>query len=223
VRVTARTAADGRAVVEVRDSGCGIPPDLLGRIFDPFFTTKSVGTGTGLGLSICHGIVRSLGGEIHVESQVGKGSLFRVLLPPSASAPPSPAPANALAAGSPSARVLVIDDEPLVATAIRRALEPQHQVTCVKTVREATALVERGEAFDAILCDLMLPDVTGMDFYDTLLRTRPDVARRVIFMSGAISTPMAVEFVASVSNRCLEKPFSSDTLRGAVRQAMLGG
>jgi PAS domain S-box-containing protein len=82
VRVVGRTAADGRAVIEVRDTGCGIPADLLGRIFDPFFTTKGAGSGTGLGLSICHGIVRSLGGQIHVESQVGKGSLFRVLLPP---------------------------------------------------------------------------------------------------------------------------------------------
>jgi two-component system cell cycle sensor histidine kinase/response regulator CckA len=224
VRVSARTAADGRAVVEVRDSGCGIPPDLLGRIFDPFFTTKSVGTGTGLGLSICHGIVRSLGGEIHVESQVGRGSLFRVLLPASVATPTSATPANGIAAAPQTGRILVVDDEPLVATAIRRALEPDHQVTCVKTVREAMAMVERSEGFDAILCDLLLPEVTGMDFYDDLLRTRPDVARRVIFMSGAVSsTQRATEFVASVSNRCLEKPFSIDTLRGAVRQTMFGG
>jgi PAS domain S-box-containing protein len=223
VRVTARTTTDGRAVVEVRDTGCGIPADLLGRIFDPFFTTKSVGTGTGLGLSICHGIVRSLGGEIQVESQVGRGTLFRVLLPASPAVPTSLTPANGVAPAGQTGRVLVVDNEPLVCTAIRRALEPEHQVTCVKTVREATALVERGEAFDAILCDLLLPEVTGMDFYDDLLRTRPDVARRVIFMSGLASTPKAVEFVASVSNRCLEKPFSSETLRGAVRQAAFGG
>jgi two-component system cell cycle sensor histidine kinase/response regulator CckA len=223
VRVTARTTADGRAVVEVRDTGCGIPADLLGRIFDPFFTTKSVGTGTGLGLSICHGIVRSLGGEIQVESQVGRGTLFRVLLPASPAVPTSLTPANGVAPAGQTGRVLVVDNEPLVCTAIRRALEPEHQVTCVKNVREATALVERGEAFDAILCDLLLPEVTGMDFYDDLLRTRPDVARRVIFMSGLASTPKAVEFVASVSNRCLEKPFSSETLRGAVRQAAFGG
>jgi two-component system cell cycle sensor histidine kinase/response regulator CckA len=225
VRVSARTASDGRAVVEVRDSGCGIPPDLLGRIFDPFFTTKSVGTGTGLGLSICHGIVRSMGGEIHVESQVGRGSLFRVLLPASVvAAPGSPTPANGVVATHHNGRVLVVEDEPLVATAIRRALEPEHQVTCVKTVREAMAMIERSEGFDAILCDLLLPEVTGMDFYDDLLRTRPDIARRVIFMSGAVaSLPRAIEFVASVSNRCLSKPFSIDTLRGAVKQTMFGG
>jgi PAS domain S-box-containing protein len=224
VRVTGRTAPDGRAVIEVRDTGCGIPADLLGRIFDPFFTTKAVGTGTGLGLSICHGIVRSLGGQIHVESQVGKGSLFRVLLPPAPIELTGNAPANnGVTAGGEHGRILVIDDEPLVATAIRRALQPAHQVTCVKTVREAMALIERGEAFDAILCDLILPEVTGMDFYDDLLRARPDVARRVIFMSGGAFTPKAIEFVASVSNRCLEKPFSPETLRGAVRQTLAGG
>jgi two-component system cell cycle sensor histidine kinase/response regulator CckA len=225
VRVVGRTAADGRAVIEVRDTGCGIPSELLGRIFDPFFTTKGVVSGTGLGLSICHGIVRSLGGQIHVESQVGKGSLFRVLLPP---APPevgtgTSAANNGAAPVGDHGRILVIDDEPLVATAIRRALQSEHQVTCVKTVREAMAMVERGEAFDAILCDLLLPEVTGMDFYDDLLRTRPDVARRVVFMSGGAFTPKAVEFVASVSNRCLEKPFSAETLRGVVQQTISGG
>jgi PAS domain S-box-containing protein len=225
VRVTGRTAADGRAVIEVRDTGCGIPADLLGRIFDPFFTTKSVGSGTGLGLSICHGIVRSLGGQIQVESQVGRGSVFRVILPPAPVEVSSGAVAanNAVAAAGEHGRILVIDDEPLVATAIRRALQPEHQVTCVKTVREGMALVERGEGFDAILCDLILPEVTGMDFYDDLLRTRPDLARRVIFMSGGAFTPKAIEFVASVSNRCLEKPFSAQTLRGAVQQTLAGG
>jgi PAS domain S-box-containing protein len=224
VRVTGRTAADGRAVIEVRDTGCGIPADLLGRIFDPFYTTKSVGSGTGLGLSICHGIVRSLGGQIHVESQVGKGTVFRVLLPPAPTEIMSAAPANngATAAGE-HGRILVIDDEPLVATAIRRALQAEHQVTCVKTAREAMALIDRGEGFDAILCDLILPEVTGMDFYDNLLRTRPDVARRVVFMSGGAFTPKAIEFVASVSNRCLEKPFSAEQLRGAVQQTLSGG
>ncbi len=218
VRVTGKTAPDGRALVEVRDTGCGIPGELLGRIFDPFFTTNTVGGGTGLGLSICHGIVRSLGGEIRVESEVGHGSVFRVFLPPaqveaaasfsSDSAPRRPG------------RILVIDAEPVAATAIRRTLEPEHQATCVASVREGWALIERGEVFDAVLCDLVLPEVTGMDFYDDLLRARPDVARRVIFMSSAPLSRRAEEFVASVSNRCLDRPFAPEILRVAVRQTL---
>ena len=80
IRVRIRSAPP-RVVVEVQDTGCGIPPDLVGRVFEPFFTTKPVGVGTGLGLSICHGIVHSLGGELTFETEVGRGSVFRVALP----------------------------------------------------------------------------------------------------------------------------------------------
>ncbi len=81
IRVVTRTDGADRVVIEVRDSGCGIPPEIRSRLFEPFLTTKPVGKGTGLGLSICHGIVTSLGGEITVESEVGKGSTFRVSIP----------------------------------------------------------------------------------------------------------------------------------------------
>jgi len=81
IRILTREESDGRVLVEVRDTGCGIDAELQGRVFEPFFSTKPVGVGTGLGLSICHGIVSSLGGEIALESQVGRGSTFRVLLP----------------------------------------------------------------------------------------------------------------------------------------------
>jgi signal transduction histidine kinase len=83
IRLVTRVDAEGRAVVEVRDTGCGIKPEHQGRIFEPFFTTKAAGEGTGLGLSICHTIVRALGGDIALESLPGRGTTFRVLLPPS--------------------------------------------------------------------------------------------------------------------------------------------
>jgi PAS domain S-box-containing protein len=221
VRVTGRTGADGRAVIEVRDTGCGIAPEMLGRIFDPFFTTKAVGAGTGLGLAICHGVVRSMGGDILVESVPGVGSVFRVLLPP---APyDRAANSNGVAVTATPSRVLVVDDEPMVAATVRRALEPEYQVICARTAREAAAMIERGEGFDAVVCDLLMPEQSGMDLYDDLLRTRPDVARRVVFMSGGPATPRAVEFVASVSNRCLEKPFTVEAVRAAVRDAIAGG
>jgi C4-dicarboxylate-specific signal transduction histidine kinase len=84
IRVVTKTLQDGNAAVDVEDTGCGVPESLRQRIFDPFFTTKPVGQGTGLGLSICHGIVAAMGGRIELESEVGRGSVFRVVLPPSA-------------------------------------------------------------------------------------------------------------------------------------------
>ena len=88
IRVSLATGPDGQAVVEIRDTGVGIPVEVLGRVFDPFFTTKAVGEGTGLGLSISHNIVSALGGSMEVESVVGRGSLFRVMLPPGAPTAP---------------------------------------------------------------------------------------------------------------------------------------
>jgi signal transduction histidine kinase len=82
LRLITRTLGDGRAIIEVADTGCGIPKEHLERIFDPFFTTKPAGVGTGLGLAICHTIVAELGGEIEVDSEVGRGTTFRVILPP---------------------------------------------------------------------------------------------------------------------------------------------
>jgi signal transduction histidine kinase len=82
VKVVTRTDPDGRAIVEVEDRGVGIPPEVLAHVFEPFFTTKPQGKGAGLGLSICHGIVASLGGHINVDSTPGRGSTFRIVLPP---------------------------------------------------------------------------------------------------------------------------------------------
>jgi two-component system NtrC family sensor kinase len=97
VRVRLRAIA-GRVVIEVQDTGCGIAPEVRDRIFDPFFTTKPVGMGTGLGLSICHGIVTGMGGDITVESEVGRGSTFRITLPIPQASPGKLEPGDAVPA-----------------------------------------------------------------------------------------------------------------------------
>ena len=135
IRIRTRSDGLGRVVVEISDTGRGIPEELRARIFDPFFTTKPVGEGTGLGLSICLGIVRSLGGEILLESEVGRGSTFRVALPAqkeerlsTAIRPIAPGPDSRL-------KLLVVDDEPYICTAIQRLLRREHEVTALTTVR----------------------------------------------------------------------------------------
>jgi PAS domain S-box-containing protein len=212
--IVLRTASAGeRVVIEVQDSGPGMTPPQLARLFEPFFTTKPVGVGTGLGLYICRQIVESMGGSISVDSTPGNGTTFRVELPVGRSAPaeapkdaaPQPRPQGAL-------RILAVDDEVLIGRTLRQALAP-HEVTSLSSGADALARIRTGERFDLILCDLMMPHVTGMDVYEALEREAPDQARRVIFLTGGAFTMRAHAFLDRVPNPRVEKPFQLDALR----------
>jgi len=220
IRVVASTDAKGRVVVEVRDTGNGIPADIIDRIFDPFFTTKPVGIGTGLGLSVCHGIVGSLGGEISAHSPPGGGTTFRVSLPAYA-APPTFDERTTLAPASPRSprpRALIIDDEPFVVQALRRTLETDADVVTVESGRDAIDLLLRDQRFDVILCDLMMPDIGGMDVYEAVRRARPGVEKNFVLMTGGAFTHRARDFVAAVPNRCLDKPIDPEEIRRLVME-----
>jgi PAS domain S-box-containing protein len=222
VNVVASVADDGRVAVEITDTGAGIPEEILPRIFDPFFTTKPVGVGTGLGLSIVHGIVAGMGGEIKVRSEPGQGTIFTVLLPPApaeAAAPAAAALPGAVPAPTPlpagGAKVLVVDDEPLVGRAVGRILSPPHRVTLASSGAEALALLAQ-HGFDVVLCDLMMPGMSGMELHDRLAADAPEVARRMIFLTGGAFTDGARDFLARVPNARIEKPFEPAALRTAV-------
>jgi CheY-like chemotaxis protein len=218
IGIATRSDAAGNVVVEIRDTGSGIPPDVLPRIFDPFFTTKPVGVGTGLGLAICHRIIVSLGGSISVDTRPGKGTQFRITLPRAgAQAAPAAKAAGAEAAQGRRGRVLVIDDEPALCTMIQRILASQHEVVAITRAREALRVLGEGGRFDAILCDLMMPEMTGMELHAELSRLDPEQAGRVIFMTGGAFTQNARTFLDQVKNPTVEKPFTAATLRGAVR------
>jgi len=222
LRLRTSSAADGHAMVEISDTGAGIPRDALPHIFDPFFSTKPVGVGMGLGLSICQSIVSAMGGRIEVQSEVGRGSVFRVLLPAApeneavaAAAPARTAPAQPVGRRG---RVLVIDDEPLVGTSIRHALASEHDVSVTTAARQALDEIQAGDRFDLILCDLMMPELSGVEFYQELSQLAPSQLERVVFLTGGAFTGAAEEFLARVSNPCLEKPFDVPFLVGMVRE-----
>jgi CheY-like chemotaxis protein len=105
------------------------------------------------------------------------------------------------------ARILVVDDEPLVGVAIERFLRPRHDVARVTSASEALGLLDAGERFDVILCDLMMPDVTGMDLHGRLAEARPDQAARMVFMTGGAFTDGARRFLDATRNPTLTKPF----------------
>jgi CheY-like chemotaxis protein len=208
-------------IIEVRDTGRGISPQIRERIFDPFFTTKAAGEGTGLGLWICQGILATLGGQIAVESEEGRGSVFRVTLPAAnIDMPERGTEAQAVEAAGRGGRLLLVDDEPMILGALRRALAPDYQVTSVSDGRRALALLAAGERYDAILCDLMMPEITGMDLFAEVRRLMPDQCERMIFVTGGAFTPRAREFLDRVPNARVEKPIDFQTLRILIRNLL---
>lgn len=222
IRVRLR-AYTGQVVVSIEDTGSGIPEANLSRIFEPFFTTKPVGVGTGLGLPICRSIVRGLGGEISVRSSVGHGSTFTVTLPASeaASAPPHAAPLrHSSIPPARRGRILVVDDEISVARTLRALLQGEHDVTLAQSGAEALRALtnEAQPEFDVILCDLMMPGMSGMDLYERLRQQQPGLETRLVFMTGGVSLDRAREFLATSKNLTFEKPFDFDSLRQTLRR-----
>jgi two-component system, cell cycle sensor histidine kinase and response regulator CckA len=210
-------AHNSRVIVEVTDNGPGIPPHVIGRIFDAFFTTKGVGVGTGLGLAISHRIVSDLGGNLTVESVVGTGTTFRIDLP---IATVQQAPVVVIDAKPTTGRrgkILVVDDEDVVARGVQRILSREHDVV-IKTSAKAALECLVGETFDLILCDLMMPEMTGMDLYQELTTRFPDHLNRIIFMTGGTFTASARQFLTETPKEHLEKPFESSNLRAIARR-----
>jgi PAS domain S-box-containing protein len=218
---TRRSRAGERVVIELADTGSGIPPAIRHKVFDPFFTTKPAGVGTGLGLAICHRIITGMGGEITVASDVGKGTRFSIVLPvaeavAAALQPVVGAPEPARRRG----RILVVDDEKVVATAVRRVLAHDHEVQILTSAQEALRRIGEGERFDLILCDLMMPIMTGVELHSALSRTAPDQAARMVFLTAGAFTARARAFLEEVPNARLDKPFELATLRALVQEQL---
>jgi two-component system NtrC family sensor kinase len=219
-RITVRTYTDdeGFAVAEVIDNGAGIEADRVTRVFDPFFTTKGVSEGTGLGLSICRNIVRDAGGTIDVRSAVGQGTTFTVRLPASTRThAPLATQAPPTAAVGAKARVVVVDDEPLVGRSIRRALR-NHDVEVYSSGQEAIERLCSDAPFDLVFCDLMMPEVSGMEVYAKVAAERPELVSRFVFMTGGAFTAKARDFLKDTAVACLEKPFELRQIRDLVAE-----
>jgi C4-dicarboxylate-specific signal transduction histidine kinase len=216
IEVCAREEGDS-GVIEVRDNGSGISDQVRARLFTPFFTTKPVGEGTGLGLSVCRTLVTGLGGTIDVESTEGAGSTFTVRLPLEPGARAVAAPPRREATGR-ALRVLVVDDEAMLRKLTARALRP-HEVVEAESVDEALEVIGANAAFDAVLCDLMMPRRPGADLYRHLCEHRPALAARCLFVSGGAVTREAETFLQSLPpDRLVLKPFTVEQLRSAVER-----
>ncbi len=218
--ITIQTRAEGSmVVVEVSDTGSGIPPEVMPRIFDAFVTTKPIGVGTGLGLAICHHLVTAMNGRIEVESVVGAGTTFRVFLPPARSGRTQevPVPRPAQTTSGRTCSVLIVEEEPALRRVLERLLAP-HKVTAVTRAPDALSLIRGGERFQLILCDVMMPEMTGMDFHEDLAKTHSALADKIVFMSGGAFTASARSFLERIPNRRLDKPIDTNRLRRLVEE-----
>jgi two-component system, cell cycle sensor histidine kinase and response regulator CckA len=222
--ITVRTRSDarGRPTLAIEDTGCGIAKEHLSRVFDPFFTTKPVGVGTGLGLSIAHRIVRELDGEIQIESVHGEGT--RVLLtlpaaPMAASIAPPLETIPPLSSDRFRARVLVIDDEPAILRAFRRVLF-SHEVSIAAAGLEAMQKLGESAPFDVIFCDVMMPEMSGVEVYQRISERFPGQEHRLVFMTGGAFAEPAAHFIEETSNPKLKKPFTGSSLRALVASMM---
>jgi CheY-like chemotaxis protein len=212
--------AGNYAVLTVTDTGTGMDPLTLKRIFEPFFTTKPADKGTGLGLSVAFGIVRQSDGHISVESELGRGSSFRVYLPrvdetARATAPPSPL--RALPRGKEA--VLVVEDEVMLRKIVRTVLLAQgYRVFDAVGGREALALLASSGPIDLVVTDVILPGMSGREVVEAVRKLRPDVA--VLFISGYADDALIREGVLKSEVGFLQKPFSPSTLAHTVREVL---
>jgi PAS domain S-box-containing protein len=221
--ITVRTLLDkhGRPRLEIQDTGIGIPEEYLRRVFDPFFTTKPVGVGTGLGLSISHRIVSEFGGEIGIESTHQQGTLVWLALEPARAEivgppkdPTAPPPSNR----THTARILIVDDEPAILRALSRVLSG-YQVTRALSGKEALTHIEQSGPFDVVFCDVMMPELSGIDVYERAKQVCPGQEERIVFITGGAFTEHTAKFVDAIDNPKLGKPFEAGEVRALV-QAM---
>jgi len=240
---TAMAANPDRILVRVADNGSGLKEDELLRVFDPFFTTREVGQGTGLGLSVCYGIVREHGGQILAANHHEGGALFTIELPvmtesvvaatAAAAGVPIPAVPPRVAPSSPSyavvpqpeddidrtprrRRALVVDDEESNAALVRRVLSSAgYEVESTTLSRRALVMIER-TAYDAVICDVKMPEFGGQELYGRACQIRPEMSRRFIFITGDIDGEDTREFLDQTRCSYFMKPFNLERLTAAV-------
>lgn len=221
--ISIETSSDENDIfATVTDTGSGIDEKHLNKIFDPFFTTKAAGKGTGLGLAISNSIIKNHGGRIDVKSILGKGTTMTVVLPKFKSPllPKSSESSTPILPIKLSGRFLIIDDESDIRSALVRLLEGCDTLEA-NSGEAAYDILKIDQNFDYILCDMMMPKMSGMDLYEILERELPALTKKMIFITGGAFTERAQLFLERVGDRKLDKPFTFESLRDLILSVKL--
>jgi PAS domain S-box-containing protein len=228
INISAERISNDKVLVRIRDTGCGIPKENIEKIFDPFFTSKTAGEGTGLGLAICHKIITAHGGLLTVTSEVGIGTEFQLTLNCCESKGVSHdqnvikinTQANKSIQASLKSKILILDDEEMIGKVITLLLA-DHETTYFSDATKALEYLDGGDDVDIIICDLMMPGMSGVDFYNTLMK-RGQLHEKIIFMSGGACTPQTQEFIDSLTTPVIYKPFDSSEIKSLVSDILCG-
>ena len=215
--IMVRTRAEaGQAVIEIADTGVGMDEDTQARLFEPFYSTKSQGEGMGLGMSICHGIVRSLDGQLEVDSTLGEGSTFTLTLPLASEVERDEA--DAVEVPLPRLRIVAIDDEPLILRTLEGLLGA-HELRTHCDPRVALSELEEADV-DVVLCDVMMPELDGVQVHAALSKRCPELARRMVFVTGGVLDPEVQARMAATGVPVLEKPVEGARLRRTLAEVL---
>lgn len=205
-----------KIVVSIADDGPGIPPEIESKIFEPFFSTKKK-AGTGLGLAICRQIITGFGGTIRAEATAGGGATFIIELALAEETTQASRPDLSIAAqDSEQLRILVVDDDEGVAGAVKRLIA-SHEVTMVHSGDDALAASQK-EEFDIVLCDLMMPGMTGMELFERWQQESPGLSSKVIFLTGGAFSLEMRSFIENTKRPVLHKPVLADDLHGKIAE-----
>jgi two-component system cell cycle sensor histidine kinase/response regulator CckA len=213
-------------LIEVEDTGTGMTPEVQAKIFEPFFTTKEVGKGTGLGLSTVYGIIKQTGAHVYVESEVGKGTTFRLFVPryvPAEGEKPATSLAEVgaeIADLTGSASILLVEDEEAVRAFAARALASRgYKVFEAGSGIEALEVMkEAGGKIDLVVSDVVMPELDGPSLLRELRKTRPDL--KIIFISGYAEDAFKKNLPEGEDFHFLPKPFSLKQLAIAVKETL---
>jgi two-component system NtrC family sensor kinase len=200
--------SDANLIIEFEDDGPGIEKENVKKIFDPFFTTKDIGKGTGLGLSVAYGIIEEHKGTIEVDSQPGRGATFTIILPiVDRSEIPGIGETTAGEMVPKGKSILVVDDENDILDLLSSALRQNgYSVQAAASAEDAIALLEK-QGFDAVVADIKMPGMGGIDLHGYIKENIPTVADKILFITGDILSDETHTFLKSAGNRFIEKPF----------------